>query len=377
MLGDRIFVIVAMVVGSSVEVRAGLIGDSVKVELINTGLDVQGSSTAVVGAGVEFPRNGPASNVFDIDFTDTQVSFTLDPGFNYLINPFAHVNYRVADLTKTLSGASVNAATTLSQFTNSRLSLSNGSLILDFAGLGNGFTISKGSRVVLDLTATAPVTTLTAGGLDVPRTGQISAVPGVVNTSFDSSGGGCDTGGLNVTGAPTIDTGNVHFVRLSPTGDSSCYLSVGSPTGAEALLFLGDPLNRITNLGFYWGSIDAYNSFQVLDLNGRPIPIDGFGDTVTGSAFSAFTGRFAPDSAYVNLAFAPGAQPLALRLISSNTAFEIDNLGIKHTTPAAPARAAASAARVPAPPIAWMFGSALLTLAIGRRNRTAGRIAHP
>jgi hypothetical protein len=139
---------------------ATITGDSVCAETINTSLQVgddYGCTTQ--SAAIEFP-DSLANNNFDVDFTDDQIVFTLalPAGFTGLtINPLAQVNYLLSDATSPLVSASVNGSTSLAAFTDALLSLSNGELIVNFAGLGNGFFIPNGSTIVIDVAAAAPV----------------------------------------------------------------------------------------------------------------------------------------------------------------------------------------------------------------------------
>ncbi len=91
---------------------------------------------------------------------------------------------------------------------------------------------------------------------------SISSVPGpdgagqVVLFNFNTPGSG--TTGLS--GNYSITTGTSAQLSAAPLGDTTPYLIVpglGRGTSGTAVLSLGQAL---TNLSFYWGSIDSYNT---------------------------------------------------------------------------------------------------------------------
>jgi hypothetical protein len=150
--------VLALFLGVSAQhARASLIGDTIQISEVNTSLDSDGLGTGVVNPFLEFPplTHPFDSMAFNIGVTSSGITWSLGNGSGYIINPFAHVNYLVSDLTKPLASAAVDASTTLPAFTDSNLQFLPGShdLLVDFAALGNGFRIPPGSRIVIDLNA--------------------------------------------------------------------------------------------------------------------------------------------------------------------------------------------------------------------------------
>lgn len=158
--------------------------------------------------------------------------------------------------------------------------------------------------------------------------------------------GGCDqslltTPGVTTGGLVTIATGSTTNVRMAPANDTSCYTSIapsmqGGPAGTITVTgaAIGSAINYF---GFYWGSIDGYNSISFRDANNAPVYLYGFGSslgsTVTGSRLASVLGlgalTYPAPSAYVNFEFnAPVTTIIFSSLIA---AFEFDNVAFQTT----------------------------------------------
>lgn len=245
-------------------------------------------------------------------------------------------------------------------------------------GLGMALAIAA----ALLASADAGAVVLSIGGTSDATLGMVTSHTGI-NASY-----GFDLG--NCAATPATDLGNggsyrqddavITNVRRNPTGDSSCFGSVGFGS-----VQAGFPnLKNLSYFGFYWGSVDDYNQFQLVRSNGSPLTItysDGtntFSNTVLSGADlrSLFglsdTGGIAP-SVFVNFAFADTESVATFRFGSIiNTAFEFDNLaGINRSLPlgpvAHPALGRASVA-VPEPAMLSLLGGAALLLAARRRR---------
>ena len=175
-----------------------------------------------------------------------------------------------------------------------------------------------------------------------------------------------------------------------PIADTSCYLATPGPTyvGSVANGFNINVNSRATSptlyFGFYWGSIDTYNNFQLLskpDVNGNttPILVNGIssGDgTITGTSVLTAFGKPAQFNSFITFQFTAAENFGSIVLGTNNRAFELDNLFFSTrpltpptpqlTTPAFKANVAPAA--VPEPALAMLFalGSGLVAL---RRRR--------
>lgn len=114
-----------------------------------------------------------------------------------------------------------------------------------------------------------------ASEVTITNTGGTVSGPGLITESFDASAGGGCVGsvgpimGGDSRGAATVASGSITNVRRAPTGDTSCYGSVGFGT-ADFLVpqVPGQYANRIY---LEWGSVDVYNTLQFIGTDGNPI----------------------------------------------------------------------------------------------------------
>lgn len=132
------------------------------------------------------------------------------------------------------------------------------------------------------------------------------------------------TGGL-------ITTGNSPGVRAQPYGSTGNYWTVGPSDGTPGVLNLSS-FGDIGSISFIWGSVDTYNTLEVLNAANAVI------GTFTGANVSALANGNQTDpftNPLVTLTFS-GADITAvnsLRLSSTQNAFETDNFTIRAPVP--------------------------------------------
>jgi hypothetical protein len=177
---------------------------------------------------------------------------------------------------------------------------------------------------------------------------------------------------LNITpsssGVVNVRSGSENNVAAAPANDTTCYAyttpaEIGSVSSVEIdytdflASFDGTDLedSYIDYLGFYWGSIDDYNSFEfyngdtlVLTITGQEL-LDAFGGSV-GDQDSELT------NVYVNIAFDASEAFDSFTVNTSGIAGEFDNIVV-----------GLDARPVPAPASLAFLGLGLLGLGLGRR----------
>lgn len=117
-----------------------------------------------------------------------------------------------------------------------------------------------------------------------------------------------------------------------PLGSTGFYYSVGPSTNSPGLIDLSAFGGAIGQLSFIWGSVDTYNTLDILGLDNSVIA------TFTGQDIidSQFGNQTLPQSnPLVTLTFTGGDQfnVGALRLTSTQEAFEIDNIAVQAAVP--------------------------------------------
>lgn len=153
----------------------------------------------------------------------------------------------------------------------------------------------------------------------------------------------------------TIFSGSVGGVRAQPFGSTGGYISAGPSDGTPRTLDLSS-FGLISEISFIWGSVDAYNTLEVLGS--------------ANNVLASFTGADAAVNPNGNQT-SPATNPLAkltitgadqglvsgLRFNSSQNAFEVDNVAVQSSA-------------VPEPATwAMMFaGFAILGRSMRRRN---------
>ncbi len=142
-----------------------------------------------------------------------------------------------------------------------------------------------------------------------------------VFVNFDSP---IDTTGFTFTGSYKLMTGTTQGVAAAPAGDTTQYAYI-SPALATNNATLTSPFD-LSRVSFYWGSIDQYNTVDVLGtLNG--------GTTQTlfslpGGAMPPANGDQMAASTNRRVTFTAGAGEAitGLRFVSTGVALEIDDV---------------------------------------------------
>lgn len=130
--------------------------------------------------------------------------------------------------------------------------------------------------------------------------------------------------GVSLTGDWGLVTGSLAGRYGAPAGDTSRYLTVprNHAPGSAVMMFnnfLGN--SDVSNFSFYWGSIDKYNSLQLLNRTGGVLA------TITGAMLPPSAGSLTLPSQNQRIEFQlSGAdqQLGGLRFVSSQYAFESD-----------------------------------------------------
>ena len=138
-----------------------------------------------------------------------------------------------------------------------------------------------------------------------------------------------DTGlplGVSLIGSAAIVIGNVANQHASPAGDSTPYLVTPGVTGGTTadLDFASFLSNQdVANFSFYWGSIDKFNTVQLLDRLGNVL------FTLSGSALPPANGgsKDPLTNERVEFTLTGADQALGgLRFTSTKPGFEVDTI---------------------------------------------------
>jgi hypothetical protein len=160
--------------------------------------------------------------------------------------------------------------------------------------------------------------------------GTVSATEGLVSSvapttyNFDGlTGGGTFT--VNIPGSFTFPSGSSN-TAAAPFGDLTTYASVGSNVNPSAVTLNLNPATGY--VGFYWGSVDQYNSITITTDDGNTFTYGGFdilppasGDR--GNNGSVFVNFYGVGGYITSIAFNNAANP----------AFEVDNFAISAAVP--------------------------------------------
>jgi len=223
-------------------------------------------------------------------------------------------------------------------------------------------------------------TTTSRAGAQVADFGGTSYVLGEPNgNSFD----GCVDNSLSMFShstaasspfAESAVTGRsefrLHLIPGSRTADAhnnynnaGCFYAVSYATET----FVVPAGMRLKYLGFYWGSIDEYNSVAFFDAEtgGNAVPVTGFGNAVGGRQLWSQTAAPQYGDAYVNFDFAANENVRRFEIGSTNRAFEFDNLAAIFE----PLAAVRSVRAVDAPPSLALLAVGMGLLGVKARRR--------
>jgi hypothetical protein len=120
-------------------------------------------------------------------------------------------------------------------------------------------------------------------------------------------------------------------IAAEPLGDTSRYIAVPfANSNGSATLSFDFGANTVQALSFQWGSIDSYNSIDLLNAAGATF------QTISGSSYPPADGnQTSPSSTgFFNIDLAAGETLGGIRLNSSQYALEADNFGFKFTSAA-------------------------------------------
>ena len=172
---------------------------------------------------------------------------------------------------------------------------------------------SVSSAATITMTG-APLVTGADYTLDFEKTGLVSAGAYGVSASGDFR----VANGTSGTAA-------------EPLGDTSNYLAVPSAnSNGSATLSFDFGTKAVEDLSLNWGSIDAYNSFELLGAGGTPF------QTISGSSYPPADGNQSSPSStgYLNIALSPGEVLTGLKENSTQYALETDTYGFKFASAA-------------------------------------------
>jgi hypothetical protein len=183
------------------------------------------------------------------------------------------------------------------------------------------------AALALALVSQASATSITIGGIDISGEGQISSNLGATTQTFDGMTT-LPTGYLAIGTTPAnplVNPPNTPGLYSEPTNDGSTYVS----TGTGAVLNLAVPAGT-TYFGFYWGSLDTYNVFELQQSNGDTLDITGaqLASLVPGVVADGSTSYF------VNFSADPGATFTSAGFSSLQNSFEFDNVATATPEPA-------------------------------------------
>lgn len=149
-----------------------------------------------------------------------------------------------------------------------------------------------------------------------------------VGTPATFTTGGATFSSMPSVGGAFIENGTTPYAFMAPAGDTSNYLALGQ-TKAFSKISESITLSRTVNqFGFYWGSIDKYNTVSFL-LNG--VSVGSLSGTNVANFSSTDGIKFASNgvntnaSAYVSFG---GAKFNQVVLSTTQPNFELDNVAI-------------------------------------------------
>ena len=180
---------------------------------------------------------------------------------------------------------------------------------LRFALLGAGCALALSATAANALVSVSS----TAGPDTGPRAGETKII------DFDPT----LEAGVSIVGDYAITNASVVGIAASPLGDATNFLTVPNATipGSATMTFTSFLGGDVTGFSFYWGSIDTYNTLELLNRSGVVI------GTFTGAGFPPANGDQGAGATNRRVAFdltGSDQQLGGLRFTSSQFAFESD-----------------------------------------------------
>lgn len=164
------------------------------------------------------------------------------------------------------------------------------------------------------------------------------------NYNVDAQNDGClvnsAASALSITTSSSqalgVTKGSYSGIAAAPAGDTTCYGFTPAPGGPRnswvemdhtAILAIAGAGVYIDYLGFYWGSVDTYNSFEFFRDDQLVATLSG--SDLLGANNGSSGNQIAPGSnQYVNIAFSAGEAFNRFRITTSGIAGEFDNIVI-------------------------------------------------
>jgi len=198
--------------------------------------------------------------------------------------------------------------------------------------------------MILAVASAANAYTLTFDYLDVGGLPS-SPVAGAVVETFEGSLGWTWTGSYAVLDG-TTNQNSAPWNPITGLKETSNYVSVPAPGGLpQTSVTITDLGGDYSYFGIWWGSMDTYNTLELLRDNAVVATLTGSNvadPDATGDQFFQATNR------YVNI-FLEGDQKFdSFRMTSDNYAFEADNIALATTLP------------IPEPVSMMLFGTGLV-----------------
>lgn len=237
--------------------------------------------------------------------------------------------------------------------------------------------------LILPLAAQAATIRVT-GGVDLAGEGKVSGASGVTEERFGTTT--CATGsGFSLASSVvfpaqiTLSKTSVKNRRLRPLNDTSCYLAIGPDdfpdrSGLATGVIAAMPGKIVDYVGFYFGSIDEYQSVTFASADGTVVPLinELTGEAVVdgalfGNRLAAEFGQPLYSSLYVEVFGGPSEDLSQFVFRTTNWGIEVDNFAWTYAD--APLPPGVNAA-VPAPPaVAFIAPAALFAIGGSRLRR--------
>jgi len=185
-------------------------------------------------------------------------------------------------------------------------------------------SLFSSAALALALVTPATATTVvTLGGKAIARQGIESSITGATLATFNNYQLPASFSGDSNA---AVVSGSVTNVYLAPTGDTTAYATTGVGT-------LTDKLGKgITSFGFYWGSVDYWNTFSITETNGSTSSTLSLTGAQLASEFNV------PDngnaSYFVNFSADAGETFTSATFASTQNSFEFDNVATATPEPA-------------------------------------------